>query len=190
MSRCLGGEQPIDRDLGVPLQHVTMRGLVPPPVNKPGKKLLHLHPDVVCGTVLALVSIGYLAMTRALPSTHGEPGPAFLPRLLAVALLGVAISLIVSGSRSRSTKTIRAGGYDVQDPGRTALLLVLTVVYLAVFPVLGALVATWLYTLGVALMFGTRRPLALALTPTLSTGAIFLLFEVGLGAKLPLGILG
>lgn len=152
----------------------------------PVKALQKIHLDVVSGAVLFVVALVYYASTRNLPAGQGEPGPAFFPILLAFVLGGLGLSILFQGIK-KSTERNQEPGYGFWKPGLT---IVLTAIYVVVFPALGFAVSTWLYTLSVTVMFRRDRRLLLVVVPTVSTSLIYLLFRIGLGVRLPSGPLG
>jgi putative tricarboxylic transport membrane protein len=143
------------------------------------------HPDVVSGGLLVLLSAAYFVGTWSLPEGKGEPGPAFFPILLAGALGLSGLAILFQGLKKRNEET--PPGHAIRKPGLAALL---TTLYVALFQTLGFAVSTWLYTLSVTLMFRRDRLLVPIVVPIVSTVLIYLLFQVGLGVRLPSGFMG
>jgi len=152
-----------------------------------------VNRDVVSGALLLLLSIGYLLNARALPPGRGEPGPAFLPTTIAVLLSLVAFTILVGGAiRARSAM---AAGVAVDGAASTGgarwfapfTAILLTIAYAVAFIPLGFWMSTLLYTLAITWIFQRKRPLQLLIVPLVSTGIIYLLFRVVLGARLPVG---
>jgi putative tricarboxylic transport membrane protein len=149
------------------------------------KALQKIPLDVVSGAVLFVIALFYYSGTRNLPRGQGEPGPAFFPILLALALGALGLSILFQGIK-KGTESEQEG-YGFWKPGVT---IVLTAVYVVVFPALGFAVSTWLYTLSVTVMFRKDRWLIPVVVPIVSTSLVYLLFRIGLGVRLPSGFLG
>ncbi len=143
-----------------------------------------IHRDVMSGGVLLALAAVYYSASRDLPPGRGEPGPAFFPVLLSGILAILAVTLVVRGWQSAARTSARA-----PDTRRVVGAIGLTILYVAAFNALGFLVSTWLYALSVTLIFRQGRSLLPVFWPIVATLAIYLLFDVGLGARLPAGIL-
>jgi putative tricarboxylic transport membrane protein len=148
------------------------------------KPLLRIHRDAVSGAVLFVFALVYYAGTRSLPSGQGEPGPAFFPILLSLALGGLGLSIFFQGIKKTSDRKTEVGFWK---PGLTVAL---TALYVAVFQVLGFALSTCLYTFSVTALFRRDRRLLLVVVPIVSTALIYFLFRIGLGIRLPAGPIG
>ena len=157
------------------------------------------RPDVALvplglAAALALLSAGIaLSGWRKLRQTNVSPasdshssGPA------SPSLQGPAGS---ARQPDRGTDTELAASEDARTllrrpgPTRAWTVIGLTIVYAALFQILGFAVTTLLYTAAIAERFGANRRTILVLAPC-ATLLIFLLFRVILAARLPAGILG
>lgn len=66
-----------------------------------------LTTDRVAGAALALFALGVLLESRTLPlGTLRNPGPAYMPALLALILLGSGIGLWVAGGRAARLRAV------------------------------------------------------------------------------------
>lgn len=151
-----------------------------------------LNRDTVSGTALLLVSGAYGWHASTLPQGRGEPGPAFLPMVLAVLLALVAVAILVGGlARSRSDAPVLDNGAVARaDPTRRYepwIAMSVTFLYAVAFIPLGYWISTLLYSFVITWLFRRDRPMVLVLVPAISTGMIYLLFRVLLGARLPAG---
>ncbi len=112
-------------------------------------------------------------------------GPAFFPRLLALALAALALTLVVRAVAGRSDASrlpeIRAG--------RLAAVLVVLVLYAVVLPYFGFLIATPLMLGAVIWLLGLRAWLSLAVTAAGVTVVLWLVFARLLHVLLPTGLL-
>ena len=147
---------------------------------------LRLHRDTLAGVVLIALAVAYYVASRDLPPGRDEPGPAFLPALLSGALFLLGLVLGCSGGAGGS-ELPPARPLDGRSIATTAAAMAATILYAVLFPVLGFAVSTWLYTLSLTLLFGRRRRWVLMAAPLLATLLIYLLFDLGLGARLPPG---
>ena len=158
-----------------------------------------VHRDLISGGVLAAVAVAYFAATLGMPVGQGEPGPSFVPRVLAVALFMLGLATVVGGVTS--SRRARALGDEPTDgPPATAgqppevkkawQAVGLTAAYVMLFEPLGFALSTLAYTFGVTVLFQRERSSLLFIVPPLCTLAIYLFFRVGLGARLPAGFFG
>ena len=149
--------------------------------------------DLISGGSLSVVALAYGVGAGGLASA-GDADVALVPTGLAAALALLSAGIALSGWRklrreraaeaSRPVDATRRAG-----PTRAWIVIGLTILYAAVFQILGYVLATLLYTGAVAERFGARRRTILAIVPCV-TLLTFLLFRVILGARLPAGLLG
>ena len=146
---------------------------------------MKIHRDAVAGAVLVILAGFYFYGTRDLPPGRDEPGPAFFPAMLSGMLFVLGSILTVQGFKHRDTAPP-----DRHHRWTVQLAMVFTILYLAAFVPLGFVVSTWLYTLAITLTFRRDRALVPIVVPIVTTLLIYLLFDVGLGARLPAGFWG
>lgn len=142
--------------------------------------------DRVSGSVLVIFSLLVIWQSRLLPlGTFRQPGPAYIPVLLASLLLIFGVILVATGGRAPALSTIRWSEW------RHALAIFLACI-LAVFGIerLGYRL-TVLLALGFLLKLVERRGWALSaiLSLVLAFGS-FYLFHTLLRVPLPLGPFG
>ena len=159
------------------------------------------------GLVITLVALGYLWASRGIPSLYrmpGVPGPAAFPTVLGLTLGLAGLWRLVRGAGGpdqglREAEPAGAGpaagkgGPGVRPwlaaHGRFYGLWAVILGFLAVMPHLGFPVAA---ALALALQFrllGERRwPVAAGLAVA-TTAVLHLAFALGLGVRLPLGVL-
>lgn len=141
--------------------------------------------DLVSGVTLFVLALAYGFGASGLTAS-GEPGVALVPLGLAAALALLSAGIALSGWR----KARQSPGFIRRPaPARAWTVIALTLLYAALFQILGYVLATLLYAAAVAGRFGARRRTILVLAPCV-TLLTFLLFRVILGARLPAGILG
>ncbi|HXF82856.1 MAG TPA: tripartite tricarboxylate transporter TctB family protein [bacterium] len=158
--------------------------------------------DVLAGTILLVVGIvGLIALGRNATLTSfdfgADPGPALLPRLLLVALLGGGTVVILLG-----VLRWRAARVSLRDVGRTlalrpyrrpAVFVASLSVYLGALPRLGFITATLLFAAGwIAALTPEedRRPLPRSLGQTAGaalviTAALYYVFKGFVKVPLP-----
>lgn len=154
--------------------------------------------DLISGATLFVLALVYGFGARGFAGS-GDAGVALLPVGLAAVLAVLSGGIAFSGWRklrrahgSYAHSNSDLSGASVPNrpgPARAWTVVGLTVLYAALFQVLGYVVATLLYTAAVAERFGAKRRPILLLAPCV-TLLIFVLFRVVLGARLPEGLLG
>ncbi len=127
--------------------------------------------DIASGSVLVVIAFVYFLGARGLPS-----GPSFFPYVLSAGLFSLAVVIVVRGFRERQS-------FD-ETSGRSAGLIVLTILYALAFSFVGFLISTLIYTACVVLVLGQRGWLALII-PVATTAFIYGAFVVGLAVALP-----
>ena len=141
-----------------------------------------LSDDVLSGGLLLLVALGYGTFALGIPAGDGEPGPGFLPLVLAVLLAALSVAIIVGGLKTRAE-----AAPDLRT--RPLLAALATVAYVALFQPVGFLVSTAAYSAAVTRLFTQDRRMLVAV-PVGVTVALFAFFRLALGVRLPPGLLG
>lgn len=144
----------------------------------------------VCIIVLAAV---YFYATAQIPTLEiGDPlGPKAFPRLLGIGILITAAMLFMEIWRARKTPPEDAS----QPSGDRRHLIVVgavvacTAAYLAVFTLLGYVIATSIYLLVLTAYFNRGKWTANILTSVLFSLGSYLMFTKLLGVSLPRGVL-
>lgn len=146
---------------------------------------------VVCSVLLAAV---YFYAIEQIPSREiGDPlGAKAIPRILGVFLLLSAGLLMLEMRLARKNDQVTEEGGALED-GRHYLVVgtvvILTLLYFAVFERLGYAVATSIYLNGLMAFFNRGRWKANILTSTLFSFGSYILFTKLFGAQLAPGIL-
>jgi len=120
---------------------------------------------------------------------EGVPGPGFLPRWIAIGLLGTGLVLTAQGIRARlvlqeAIQWPTAGGW-----ARVGLMLGGLAVSLVLLDKLGFLLTTTLFMAVVVFGLGVRSWRMLVSIPLLSAIGLYVVFAVWLRVPLPKGIL-
>ncbi len=144
--------------------------------------------DLLIGIGLLAFAVFYFQQSFAITVGFASDklGPAFFPRLLALALAACALALIARSARGRSDPV-------PLPPIRTALFLWtvgLTIAYAVALRPLGYLIATPIYLAGIVWLLGHRNPVGLAGTAIGVTAALYLVFAQALKVLVPMGLLG
>jgi putative tricarboxylic transport membrane protein len=121
-------------------------------------------------------------------------GPAFYPRVILILLAGLAVWLIAEDLLRRRTPTRKAVKHDGVAPNYRRVLLgfIIFLAYVAGLSLIGYLVATFLFVLGLSWSIGPRnvreipKLVTIAVVTTLAT---YLIFEKYLYVFLPRGLL-
>lgn len=146
--------------------------------------------DISAAVGLLVVSAVVLIATWPLVYwSDFAPGPAFLPRWIALAGLLLGATLLLSAVRRPSTISPRAAG-GPPHRARPLLTLLALVALAALFPVLGLRVAGAAFVLFVLLVVVRRR-----LMPSLAAAAttmliVYVVFVRWLGIDIPSSLLG
>jgi len=145
--------------------------------------------DIAAAVVLLLVAVGYGYMAARLPerSLPDTPPPSFLPWINTVLLAALAGLLLL---RSLGPD---AGPERESVDARTGLtagaFLVLFVIFIAVLPYAGFLLASVPFFGLMMLLFGERNPLKVALGALGTPLLLFAVFRYGFNVLLPQGTL-
>lgn len=117
-------------------------------------------------------------------------GPSFFPRILAVLMLIMSTTLIITALLGKSART--AEKLDIRDPGiqRSIITLVVTVIYLLLLKHIGFIINTIVYLMFLMYLLKLRNYLKMVLVSVGVTIAVYYVFRVALNITLPLGILG
>jgi hypothetical protein len=149
-----------------------------------------LLADRVVGAIFALIGVASLGdLLWRWPPRIWEgtgPGPAFLPLLLAVLVLG--LSLILVAGRAKREAVDEA---DEQVPvGQTVRFIALIVGLIVVFPWLGGLLALGLFVFVEMVWIERSRILVAAIGLVVTLLAVEAIFVRVLAVPLPTGLFG
>jgi hypothetical protein len=145
--------------------------------------------NLIAAIVLLVLGAGYGILTSQLPerSLPDTPGPPFFPWINTVVILALSAGLLVQGLWGRDgDATVEGAG---PGRGRAAWALGAFIVYLAVLPGLGFIVATVPFFGTLMALFDERRPAMLAAGAIGATVLLYLVFRHGFGIFLPAGVL-
>lgn len=138
--------------------------------------------NLVAAAVLVAVGVTVFARTAELAAmdSGSDPGAAGYPRLIAGALVVLAVGLALQRGSGEPAPS-RSGGLRVGGA------VVLVVGYALLLEPLGYLTATAAFLLGVMLLIAVHRSWALLVVPVVFSLIIYLLFSTVFGIPLPRG---
>jgi putative tricarboxylic transport membrane protein len=143
--------------------------------------------NVIAACVLLTITLLYGVLTAGLParSLPNTPGPAFFPWLITAALATLSTALLVRGLRGS-----REPGRSVPSPvtPRGWLALAAFLIYVALLPVLGFLIASVPFFAALMFLYGEHRRLHIALTAMLVPTLVFVVFRYAFQMLLPPGL--
>ena len=116
-------------------------------------------------------------------------GPGFFPGILAGGLILFSASLIVKAVRGKSKGKLEVRGWNDLGLRRGLITLGAAIAFVAVMEPLGFIPASIVFLTFMMGVMGKRKPLLIALVPTLITVAIWLVFEKLLHLSMPPGVL-
>ena len=124
---------------------------------------------------LAVVGVSFTMRAGMLAS---DPGPALLPRIAGIGLVGISLCLLWH-------REPHEGLPRGQELLRVLVTIVLVGLYIELMEPIGFPAATALFLACQMLLVGLRSPVALATMPLVLSGAIYILFRFGLEVPLP-----
>ncbi len=145
--------------------------------------------NLIAALGLIAFAVWYGVLTAGLPERGipNTPGPSFFPWIITASLAVLAAALLRQGLRAARR------GDTLIAPGQPAVLgataLAAFVVYLALLPVLGFLVASIPFFAAMMALYGERRPAWLALGSVACPAGLFVLFRHLFQIPLPRGVL-
>lgn len=147
--------------------------------------------DIIAGILGLFVAFYVIMESGKFPEDNVLlMGPSFFPRILAVFMIVMSISLIVVALMGKSAKN--AEKLDIRDPGiqRSIIALVATIIYLFLFKRLGFILDSILYLMFLMYLLKLRNYVQMVLVSVGVSVAVYFIFKVGLSITLPLGIFG
>jgi len=142
-----------------------------------------LGGNLVLPAILIVVTVAYLieALRTLRPFQEGTAGPSFFPIVISVIMLAALVSVVWSGLKSQNKK---AETVAVAQPIK---VVVVTIVYIAIFQPAGYFLSTTAYVLALLYVFGfkARNVFITVLWSVLIAGSCFLLFSEIFRIRLP-----
>ena len=152
-----------------------------------------MHRDAAVGALLAGLSLFLLWQTREIPHPPFVPlGPAFYPRVVLAALLGLSVLLLASGLRAGRPAGRADLGSWVAHHRLVLASFALFALYAFAMPRLGYLLSTTLFTAAMQWLLGRRGVRGLPGVAAVAVGTAlvtWIVFERYLYVLLPRGLL-
>jgi hypothetical protein len=138
-----------------------------------------------------VTAIGVLMLLQSLRFAYfleGVPGPGFLPRWIAIALIGTGLVLTVKGLRPAVVLEEAIQWPDAAGWKRVALMLGALAVALILLDKLGFMVVTTAFMAVLIFGLGVRSWRMLVSVPLVAAIGLYVVFAVWLRVPLPKGI--
>jgi len=146
--------------------------------------------ETFAGAVVLAIGAAMLLESMKFPYLlDGVPGPGFLPRWIALALIGFGLVLTAQGIRARLAPQEAIPWPNAAGWARVGLMLGGLAVALVVLDRLGFLLTTTLFMAVVIFGLGVRSWRMLASVPLVSAIGLYVVFAVWLQVPLPKGVL-
>jgi cytochrome b561 len=145
--------------------------------------------NIIAAVVLIVLALVYGTLTAQLPvrSLPNTPDPSFFPWINTVIIMVLSFWLLVRGLRQPRQP---ATANDNRDRSRLAAwALGSFVLYLALMPLLGFILATLPFFAAMMMFYGERRPVWIGGGTVCATLVLYVLFRHGFGVFLPRGLL-
>ena len=145
--------------------------------------------NIIAAIVLLLLAAGYGYMTAGLPerSLPDTPPPSFMPWINTVFLASLAVLLFLRSLRPENETVDESPDKPSDLPAGG--FLVLFILYIAVLPFAGFLLASIPFFAGMVLLFGERRPIWIVAGAIGMPLLLFAVFRYGFSVLLPQGAL-
>jgi len=145
--------------------------------------------DVSAALVLIAFGVGYGYLTAGLPkrSLPNTPDPSFFPWIITTCLLVLAAALLVQGLRAR--RSARDSADTAGNLRAPTVFLTLFVVYVAVLPLTGFVIASVPFFAALVWLYGERRWGWICAYAVATPVILVLVFRHGLQIPLPTGVL-
>jgi len=146
-----------------------------------GKKEMMGKNEIVIASVLIILSVTVYAFTYQFPPQTVALAPTAFPRFVSACLFILAVILLFQGIAAGVKK--HAASQQPKVPFekvfwvRFVLVFLAAFAYISLLPLLGYIIATLLFVMGIMLLFNERRGLWLILVPIATSLSLYLLFR-------------
>ena len=148
------------------------------------------HRNIVAGLSLLVFACWYAYLAGNLPERDvmpNTPGPAFFPTIIVASVLVLSLALVVSGWRGLQPEASAKMAEFASRDGAYAIGAFL--VYLAVLPYAGFIVASIPFFAVLMFLYGTRSPAVIGAVAVIMPLILYTVFRHGFQIVLPRGIL-
>lgn len=122
------------------------------------------------------------------PSGGFANDPAYYPQVICIVFLGLGLILLFQTLKERKVKLPKRINLHENHVTKLAILILLLMVYAAVFESIGFAIGTVLFLFCAMLLYGSKRTIAGFFSLGI-TGVLYLIFFVLFGVPYPQGIL-
>ncbi len=146
------------------------------------------NKNIIAAIVLIAFGVFYGFLTANLPdrSLPNTPSPAFFPWIITAVILVLSVWLLVRGMRQPK---VESEPIDVAKLKLAAAAMVFFLLYLAVMPILGFVLATLPFFAAMMVLYGEKRPIWIGSGAIGVTAVLYIVFRHGFGVFLPQGLL-
>ena len=137
------------------------------------------------GLVILLLIPSQIMVT---PSIHTTTTPAFIPTVVAVALMIVGFLMVIKSFRAKH-KTTKNIDFSLESFLRVGGSILLLVAYIELFRIIGSVVASAVFVAVFSYIFGLRSWVKMAVTVVVVPVVVWLVFEYVFKIPLPHGFL-
>lgn len=146
--------------------------------------------NIIAGMALIVFGIWYAFLINDLPERSimpNTPGPSFFPIIIVSAILILSAALVFSGLRE--IQSARGAAGDPTSHRQAAQAIGAFVVFLALLPYAGFIVASCLFFAALMYLYGSRNWIMIIGSSVVIPVALYILFRHGFQIILPRGIL-
>lgn len=137
---------------------------------------------IAFGAVYAVLAAGL--PERSLPNT---PGPSFFPLLIIAFVVALSVALLLSGVLALRLE--RGPHFRPVTLERSHLAIACFVIYLALLPFAGFVLASIVFFAALMVLYGARNHIVTAITSVAVPVVLFVIFRYGFKIVLPRGLL-
>jgi putative tricarboxylic transport membrane protein len=163
----------------------------PPDVETQAEAIPPASPaaPVVFGVIVLAVGVLLLWQGWQVPGDLGPRGPRFMPVLLAVLWILLAVAYLGGAVAAWAGRHIDTAAERLDHLPRVAALLVTVIAYAYALEIVGYLISTSVLFAVSAAILGSRNHIRDAVVAVGLTVAVYFLFSRGLSIYLPMGVL-
>ena len=153
-----------------------------------GKKEMMGKKEIVIASVLIILSVTVYALTYQFPPQTVALPPTAFPRFVSACLFILAVILLfqgIAGVKKHSALQKPKIPFEKVFWVRFGLMFLAAFAYTRLLPLLGYIIATLLFVMGIMLLFNERKWTWLILVPIATSISLYLLFRMVFHIPLP-----
>ncbi len=157
------------------------------------------YKEIISGGVMLLFAAVYFGIGMTIPEFNdGFISSDFMPKLYGIILMLLSGIQIIMGVRALKTNQAEDGKTETQENTsfivpEVVVAFIFLILYVALLNVLGFLLSTILFLLGMVTLFtqkGERNVVKIVLISVIFSVVVYLIFAKGFGLTLPEGLIG